>query len=332
MGDRGGFWGSLGIIIVLLAGSIIAYIIADNSTILKAKSVSVKKVPINGIWGACLEGVPDKYTVEPVKVEGSYDDYAFSVSLKFRVKQPYDGDMPFPADTFQIVPVTKNGVSGNIYSIDKSSVEDFNGLIQSPAGTTGIIRFQCARLERERNSTQLERKRNSWLSNSADMADRAYKAQIKAQIKDIRGFEGVTRTLRRRVAAVAPFTLTGKLPREANDTIRVGIMSQLGKNPRAKGLSFVDTTQIDRIMEQHKFETSDWSNGVKVAEVGKALNADVLITGTLIYVEEKYTLSVTILDINTMEVLGAISERDRRSLSDLFGNYGIKLNTLDLKL
>lgn len=52
------------------------------------------------------------------------------------------------------------------------------------------------------------------------------------------------------------------------------IEESLGMN---KSFRLVDRKRIDRILEQHNFEESAWSDDDKVAEVGKVLNVDTLI-------------------------------------------------------
>jgi hypothetical protein len=86
----------------------------------------------------------------------------------------------------------------------------------------------------------------------------------------------------------------------------------------------VDTTQIDRIITQHNFEMSDWSDSDKIAEVGKALNADIIcitiLGGNQLQLSSSRAslmISVTFLDVNTMEVLGSFS----KSYRDPGGEY-----------
>jgi len=85
--------------------------------------------------------------------------------------------------------------------------------------------------------------------------------------------------------------------------IRQIVISGLLENRKKNKYRIVDTSHIDRIVEQHKFEASEWSDTLKVAEIGKALNADVVV---IIKASPAVQISVSMLDINTMEVLGAI--------------------------
>ena len=76
----------------------------------------------------------------------------------------------------------------------------------------------------------------------------------------------------------------------------VRIEEELSKR---KDLILVDRNRINDIIAQHEFEQSAWSNSNKVAEIGQALNADILI---FIEAENFFynnNLSVEFLDINT---------------------------------
>lgn len=44
------------------------------------------------------------------------------------------------------------------------------------------------------------------------------------------------------------------------------------------GIVFVDRSKLDQIMKEHSFQLSDWADENKSAQIGKALNADALVT------------------------------------------------------
>ena len=49
----------------------------------------------------------------------------------------------------------------------------------------------------------------------------------------------------------------------------------------------VDRTKVDFIKKQHEFQNSDWSNDEKVAKLGNALNANIVVTGQLMPFKDK---------------------------------------------
>jgi hypothetical protein len=70
-----------------------------------------------------------------------------------------------------------------------------------------------------------------------------------------------------------------------------------------KEVRVVDHYQIDKIKKQHEFENSVWSSSNKKAVIGEGLNADCFISGTLMALGKSYTISISLNDVNTMELL-----------------------------
>ena len=71
----------------------------------------------------------------------------------------------------------------------------------------------------------------------------------------------------------------------------------------------VDRSQIDAIKKQYEFQNSDWSNEEKVAELGNALNASIVVTGQLMPFKDKIVVSFRMLDVNTMEIVSSATEK-----------------------
>jgi hypothetical protein len=93
-------------------------------------------------------------------------------------------------------------------------------------------------------------------------------------------------------------------------TLRGAIISGFLENKKINRV--VDTGQIDRILKQHNFETSDWSDPDKVAEIGKALNTNTIALATVYFIpkngfggKDKYTVTLSLLNVNTMEIVAA---------------------------
>lgn len=71
------------------------------------------------------------------------------------------------------------------------------------------------------------------------------------------------------------------------------------------GVSFLDRSKISQIEKEHKFQLGDWSNNKKTAEVGKALNANILLFlnkfGFIDNSSGEYRFEAKFVDINTMQ-------------------------------
>jgi hypothetical protein len=129
--------------------------------------------------------------------------------------------------------------------------------------------------------------------------------------------------------------LANTYARQVRGLVTQGLME---RNDKRK-FGIVDTSQIDKIIVQHDFEMSDWSDSNKVAEVGKAFNADVVCIAVLNGKElDGYSgeimVAISFLDVNTMEVLGSFSKiYEKRDINNKdIGNLpaDIKVMTLDL--
>lgn len=71
----------------------------------------------------------------------------------------------------------------------------------------------------------------------------------------------------------------------------------------------VDRSNVDKIREQHKFQNSEWSNDEKVAKLGEALNANIVVTGQLMPFKDKIVVSFRMVDVNTMEIVSSASTK-----------------------
>ena len=79
----------------------------------------------------------------------------------------------------------------------------------------------------------------------------------------------------------------------------------------------VDRSSVDKIKEEHKFQNSEWSNDAKVAELGKALNANMVATGKIMSYEKNWVVTLRTLDVNTMEIISPAT-MEVSSLSEFF--------------
>ena len=68
------------------------------------------------------------------------------------------------------------------------------------------------------------------------------------------------------------------------------------------GVSFLDRSKIAQIENEHEFQLGDWSNNKKTAEIGKALNSNVLLfLDKFGYIDSSYHFEAKFVDINTMK-------------------------------
>ena len=103
------------------------------------------------------------------------------------------------------------------------------------------------------------------------------------------------------VVAVAPFdAISGISATDANMITRVFFI-RLGNTNR---VSLVDRNVVDRVLREHSFQTGDWSNEQKTAELGRALNSDWIVRGELEKFGENILVTVQFYDIQTFRFMG----------------------------
>jgi len=103
------------------------------------------------------------------------------------------------------------------------------------------------------------------------------------------------------VVAVAPFdAISGVSAADANMITRVFFI-RLGNTNK---VSLVDRTVVERVIKEHNFQTGDWSNTKKTAELGSALNADWIVRGELEKFGTNILVTVQFYDIKTFRFMG----------------------------
>ncbi|MDE7382892.1 MAG: hypothetical protein K2M99_03265 [Treponemataceae bacterium] len=107
------------------------------------------------------------------------------------------------------------------------------------------------------------------------------------------------------VAVVVPFDSSG-VPQEEVDVVYRMFLSEFVRTGKC---SVVDRSSFDKIKAQQNFQLSDWSNNDKVAKLGKALNANVVVTGQAMKFRAQVMLIVQILDVNSTEIISSSDER-----------------------
>ena len=125
------------------------------------------------------------------------------------------------------------------------------------------------------------------------------------------------------VVVIAPFDAKGVSKDEA-DVITEIFTSEYAGTGKA---NVVDRNSFDKIRAQLSFQTSDWSNSEKVAQLGKALNASQVVVGQLLKFREQIVATIKIIDVNTTTILASHTEKvsDIESLFDKTSNICEKL-------
>jgi TolB-like protein len=133
----------------------------------------------------------------------------------------------------------------------------------------------------------------------------------------------VTFTQEKPTVVIVPFDTVDVDKNEANVLFEVftSNFAGLGKT------RVVDRNSFDKIKAQHAFQTSDWSNSDKVAQLGKALNANLVVVGQLMSFKGSLVATFRMLDVNTVEIIATATERTSGT-DELYG----KLESMAKKL
>jgi TolB-like protein len=103
------------------------------------------------------------------------------------------------------------------------------------------------------------------------------------------------------VVAVAPFEAKGGISAADADTITEIYSIRLSA---ARVVRVVTRDSLDKVIREHGFQAGDWSNDTKTAALGEALNADWIVRGTLQKLGANLIVTVTVLDIKSLQVMG----------------------------
>lgn len=104
---------------------------------------------------------------------------------------------------------------------------------------------------------------------------------------------------------VVPFDVKG-VPEEEADVLFEVFQSEFANTGKAK---IVDRSSLEKIKTQQDFQNSDWSNTDKVAEMGKALNASMVVTGQIMMFKSTLVTTIKLIDVNTTEIVSSVVER-----------------------
>jgi TolB-like protein len=114
--------------------------------------------------------------------------------------------------------------------------------------------------------------------------------------------------------AVSAFDAKGGLSKDEAESVTELFIGELVKNRTVK---VVDRNNFDKILSEMKFQESDWADSKKVAQLGKAINANGIIRGTIMSIGGQTVITATLLDINTAEILSS-SRLQMRRIDEVF--------------
>jgi TolB-like protein len=106
--------------------------------------------------------------------------------------------------------------------------------------------------------------------------------------------------------AVSPFDIRSGLSTDELEVVMELFIAELVSNSTTK---VVDRNSFDKIRVEMNFQDSDWADSNKVAQLGRALNANSVIRGTVMTLGGQTSVTSTILDINTAQILSSATMR-----------------------
>lgn len=124
---------------------------------------------------------------------------------------------------------------------------------------------------------------------------------------------------------VNPFDVKG-VPNDESEVLFEVFQSEFSNSINGKAKT-VDRSSLEKIKTQQDFQNSDWSNTDKVAEMGKALNASIVVTGQIMMFKSNLVTTIKLIDVNTTEILSSVVEKTS-STDELF----LKLSDMANKL
>jgi TolB-like protein len=104
------------------------------------------------------------------------------------------------------------------------------------------------------------------------------------------------------VVAVAPFTVNSNSV-SAGDAVTITNVFSL-RLAATKTVRVVTRSALEEVVQEHQFQLGDWSDDKKTASLGKALNADWVVRGTIEKLGSSIVVSAALLDVNTLEIMG----------------------------
>jgi len=108
------------------------------------------------------------------------------------------------------------------------------------------------------------------------------------------------------VVAVAPFDVISGVSATDAAMITDVFFVRLGNTRK---VDLVNRTIVQRVIREHNFQSEDWSNKEKTAELGKALNADWIVQGDIRTMNNGILIIVQFYNIKTFKFEGGTDVR-----------------------
>ncbi|MDR1970736.1 MAG: DVUA0089 family protein [Treponema sp.] len=115
-----------------------------------------------------------------------------------------------------------------------------------------------------------------------------------------------------KAVAVAAFEHRRGISAESAQTITNLVIGRLSVNGIVR---VVDRASFDKILEEMKFQASDWADREKTAALGEATNADYVIRGEIDTMDEIIIITARMIDIRTAQVI-AYSDIDLTRMNE----------------
>jgi TolB-like protein len=106
--------------------------------------------------------------------------------------------------------------------------------------------------------------------------------------------------------AVSPFEARSGMSKDDAETVTELFIAQLVAD---RTIRVVDRNNFDKIIAEMRFQSSDWADSNRVAELGRATGANSIIRGTVATLAGQTVITATILDINTAQILSSSTLR-----------------------
>lgn len=131
------------------------------------------------------------------------------------------------------------------------------------------------------------------------------------------------------VAVVVPFEADSSgVPQEEVDVVYKMFLSEFVRTGKC---AVVDRSNFDKTKTQLNFQPSDLSDNEKVAKLGKALNASIVVTGQIMKFRNELMFIVQAFDVDSAQVVSSVDEHVY-DVSELFGKFKDICKTLFKKI
>lgn len=168
--------------------------------------------------------------------------------------------------------------------------------------------LEDARLQNKIRQEQIEKDKKEALNKKQDLInqDKVLLSNTNkvSDAKNIAMTDYLKKIQEPRLFVVAPMSYdVSNFPKENLPILDEAILKFENQIDEMSGFSFIDRSQIEQIEKEHKFQLSDWSNDTKTAEIGKSLNANILLfLDKFSYIKDEYRFQARFLDVNTMQI------------------------------